>query len=470
MLFNSWTFAVFFAVVYVGYLRLMRRHRWQNLLLLVASYVFYGWWDVRFLSLIVISTLVDYGVGRALGRATDEGLRRRLLAASMVTNLGILGFFKYFDFFVESFAGLVGAFGLQANVTTLNILLPVGISFYTFQTMSYTIDIYRGQLRPTGSLLNFATFVAFFPQLVAGPIERAVTFLPQVERPRRITAAQVEGGLWLILWGLFKKVAVADRAALVANEVFNNYTSYSGLDILIGVLAFTVQIYGDFSGYTDIARGIAKLLGFELMLNFRLPYFAVSPSDFWRRWHISLSTWLRDYLYIPLGGNRGGVFGTYRNLMVTMLLGGLWHGARWNFVLWGAYHGLILVLFRLLDRTPIDRSPWERPVRAVVQMAFMFGLTVFGWLLFRVETLAQLGGMLGRVSLAVSGQSVELLAALGVAAAPLLAVDVYQYVRGDLFAVPRLGVPLRSVVYSLLLVWMFVYGVRASVEFVYFQF
>jgi len=390
VLFNSTAFFVFFAVVYAAYLLLQRRLRLQNALLLVASYLFYGYWDWRFLSLIAISTLVDFVIGRALGR-TDEravgGQRRRLLLAiSVVVNLAILGFFKYFNFFASSLVEVLSAFGAHADLVTLNIVLPVGISFYTFQTMSYTIDVYRGRLQPTDSLLDFAVFVAFFPQLVAGPIERAVNLLPQVGRPRRITAAQVDSGLFLILWGLYKKVVVADNAALIANAVFNDYASHTGLDILLGVIAFSVQIYGDFSGYSDIARGVARLMGFELMVNFRLPYFAVNPSDFWLRWHISLSSWLRDYLYISLGGNRTGRLLTYRNLLVTMLLGGLWHGAAWNFIVWGAYHGVILALYRAFERRPAHENPWggeHRYAVVLAKMGLMFALTLLGWLFFR---------------------------------------------------------------------------------------
>lgn len=304
MLFNSFTFLYFFIAVYVLYLLLKKKHLHQNFLLLVASYVFYGYWDWRFLSLILLSTLIDFFIGQTLYKQNDPRRRKILLSLSVIANLSFLGFFKYFNFFAESFESMVGLFGLTAGDLTLRIVLPIGISFYTFQTMSYTIDIYRGEMKPVKNLMNFALFVAFFPQLVAGPIERAKNMIPQIEKPRNVTPEFINAGIYLIVWGYFKKLVIADNVALIANKVFNNYTEYQGMDLIIGVLAFTIQIYCDFSAYSDIARGLAKLLGINLMLNFRLPYFALNPSDFWLRWHISLSSWLRDYLYIPLGGNR----------------------------------------------------------------------------------------------------------------------------------------------------------------------
>ena len=478
MLFNSITFFVFFAIVYSAYLLLQGRLRWQNLLLLVASYVFYGWWDWRFLSLIALSTLVDFWVGRALGRVSDEtdagrSQRKRLLWLSVIFNLGVLGFFKYFNFFVDSFTALLQTIGLQANTATLEIILPVGISFYTFQTMSYTIDVYRKELEPTTNFINFATFVAFFPQLVAGPIERASNLLPQIASPRRITPAQLDAGLYLIIWGLFKKMVIGDRMAILADRFFNNYLSYSGLDLLIGVLAFTFQIYCDFSAYSDIARGVARLMGFELMVNFRLPYFAVNPSDFWNRWHISLSTWLRDYLYIPLGGNRHGTFNTYRNLFLTMLLGGLWHGAAWNFVIWGAYHGIILILYRLFERNPAHADPWggkhAYPVVAL-KMLFMFILTLIGWLIFRSSSVEQIIYMLTHISLQPSLRSQDFLGSFLIILWPLLLVQFAQYISRDLLIIPKFPAVARISIYALFIAAILIYGVRESTEFIYFQF
>lgn len=473
MLFNSVVFVLFFVAVYAAYLALGRHYRWQNRLLLLASYVFYGWWDWRFLSLIVFSTFVDYTVGRALHRSDDAALRQRWMWLSVATNLGLLGVFKYFGFFVDSAVALAAALGWQGAAPSLGIVLPVGISFYTFQTLSYTIDIYRRQLEPTEDVLDFALFVAFFPQLVAGPIERAAAFLPQIARPRRIDVAQVQLGLHLIAWGLAKKVVVADNAAIISDRVFNGYTHYTGLDLLLGALAFTLQIYGDFSGYSDIARGLAKLMGFELMLNFRLPYFAVSPSDFWRRWHISLSSWLRDYLYITLGGNRGGTLLTYRNLALTMLLGGLWHGAAWNFVLWGAFHGLILVVYRVIP--PLARDPKLRFENAefvhwAARWAVMFALTVIGWVLFRAESAEQIGWWFQNVSLIPSDESFGLIRSLILYGAPLAAVQALQGVTGDLSWPARRGPVLFGLWLFALAAGVLVFGQRAASEFIYFQF
>ncbi|MCC6142692.1 MAG: MBOAT family protein, partial [Candidatus Hydrogenedentes bacterium] len=315
MIFNSLEFVVFFLIVYGLYIILT--HRAQNVMLLVASYIFYAWWDWRFTLLIFLTTFVDYHCARNIAATDDPRRRKWFLTISMVTDLGILGFFKYFNFFTESAVELLDKVGFHADPITLQIILPVGISFYTFQSMSYTLDVYRGELTPAKTLANYALFVSFYPQLVAGPIERAKHLLPQMENPRTITYADMREGAWLILFGFFKKVVVADNFAVIANEIFNHPGHYHGFAVLLGVYAFAWQIYGDFSGYSNIARGTARLMGVDIMVNFRMPYFASNPQEFWRRWHISLSTWLRDYLYIPLGGNRGGEGKTYRNLMTT---------------------------------------------------------------------------------------------------------------------------------------------------------
>jgi len=483
LLFNSFAFFLFFVVVYVLYLLLAKlftrkKVKLQNLLLLVASYIFYGSWDWRFLSLIAISTLSDFVIGKSLGEVSDltpagRSRRKMLLACSVVVNLTILGFFKYFRFFAASAIDLLRLMGMRVNPLTLNVILPVGISFYTFQTMSYTVDVYRRRLQPTHSLLDFAVFVAFFPQLVAGPIERAANLLPQFARPRHIRVEQVSAGLFLILWGFYKKVVIADNVALIADQIFNHYTEYAGLDILLGVLAFSIQIYGDFAGYSDIARGLSRLMGFELLVNFRLPIFAVNPSDFWSRWHISLSSWLRDYLYIPLGGNRGGAWKTYRNLLITMILGGLWHGAAWNFVIWGAYHGLILVLYRAFERRPVHRDPWggEHPyVIVILKMGIMFILTLVGWLIFRSTCVRQMIYMLTRVSLVPSAESMDFAFRLSFFALPLLLMQIYQYVKRDLLTLTKLPALSRVLVYGFFLTWILIFGVRGSTEFIYFQF
>ncbi len=400
MLFNSFEFALFLPVVLAAYWSLRNAPRWQNVLLLVASYVFYGYWDWRFLSLIGFSTLVDYTVGiqlhaelqRSEGHKTRAA--RRWLLTSLVCNLGLLGFFKYFNFFSGSFSALLAQVGVEADPFYLNIVLPVGISFYTFQTLSYTIDIYRGQMKPTRDLVTFAVYVAFFPQLVAGPIERARVLLPQLMERRKLDWVQMSDGAHLIFWGLFKKVFVADNLAPYVNQIFAS-PDPTTFEVVVAAYAFAFQIYCDFSGYSDVARGCAKCMGIELMVNFRYPYVATSPSDFWRRWHISLSTWLRDYLYIPLGGNRMGGWMTYRNLALTMLLGGLWHGSTWLFVVWGAYQGLLLIVHRLTaDHLP--RAPSEGfggRLATFVKVVVLFQFVCGGWLIFRAESIGQLWTM-----------------------------------------------------------------------------
>lgn len=474
MLFNSFLFLGFFAVVYALHIALRRRLRLQNLMLLVASYIFYGAWDPRFLLLLFASSALDWWVSLRIDEAESQGRRKKLLLISLISNLGLLGFFKYANFFAENAAALLRAVGVPAPPPALHIILPVGISFYTFQALSYTIDVYRGHLRPARSLLDFCLFVSLFPQLVAGPIERATHLLPQVERPRVIHLDQANAGVWLILWGYFKKVVVADNMAIVANEVFNNYEHYSGVDVYIGALAFAGQIYGDFSGYSDIARGLCKIMGFDLMVNFRLPYFARDPSDFWRRWHVSLSTWLRDYLYIPLGGNRGGALRTYRNLILTMLLGGLWHGAAWNFVLWGTFHGLLLVAYRPfmgpMNALAATGPRWSRLASGAVQRVVMLQLTLVGWVLFRARSVEQIHAMLASVGASASAKTTEMASTVLFFAAPVLAIELAQHWSRDLLIVTRMPVIARAALYAALLAGILIFGVRESIEFIYFQF
>ena len=475
MQFDSRAFFAFFPLVYAIYLLLGHRWRAQNTLLLLASYIFYAWWDWRFLSLILISTANDYIIGRQLGRldpSAQSDARKTLLAVSVVVNLGVLAVFKYFNFFADSVTDLLTTIGFQVDPVVLSVVLPVGISFYTFQTLSYTIDIYRGELEPTDNLRDFALFVAFFPQLVAGPIERAKNLLPQISSPRRIDPAQVEAAIWLIVWGYFKKVIIADRLGLfVVNPIFGDLVSVSYAELVVGTVAFAFQIYCDFSAYSDIARGLARLLGVEIMVNFRLPYFALSPSDFWNRWHISLSTWLRDYLYIPLGGNRGSRLFTYRNLMITMLLGGLWHGAAWNFVIWGAYHGLILILFRHFERTPMHRDPWNGNYSAPVvlgRMVFMFTLTLIGWLFFRIPSSAL--PVLAAPHAIYRPDTLSHLQTMWPLILPLLTVQFWQYVTRDLLIPIKLPGLARGGVYGILVILTLFFSTQQPVEFIYFQF
>lgn len=478
VLFNSYTFWIFFLLVFALYSLSRRNFRLQNAVLLVASYAFYGAWDWRFLSLLLLSTVIDFSLARAIEATENARRRKTLLLASMCTSLGILGFFKYFGFFTESFAELMNAFGVQSSLPVLTILLPVGISFYTFQTMSYTIDVYRRELPATKKFFDFALFVSFFPQLVAGPIERASKLLPQVLHPRPQNRSNFAEGLHLVLLGLFKKVVIADNMAPIVNSVFSrDVSSLSGPEVLIGVYAFAFQIYGDFAGYTDVARGVAKWLGFDLMLNFRMPYFAASPSDFWARWHISLSSWLRDYLYIPLGGNRRGTLLTYRNLMITMLLGGLWHGAAWTFIAWGFFHGLILCLYRPFEKLsattqprPVVRSGPFVPGR-LLSILIMFHLTCIGWLFFRAESVTQVWEMVQRFgNLQLTPFALGAGALIAFYVLPLLLYEGWLERRGDVAALLKTHWWARGLVYGYCILMLWFFPALGHYEFIYFQF
>jgi D-alanyl-lipoteichoic acid acyltransferase DltB (MBOAT superfamily) len=596
MLFNSSVFVVFFILVYGLYWAMGKRVQWQNRLLLAASMVFYGWWDVRFLYLFILTTTVDFYcalmihegrvsrrqrlvesavlvgaaffcltirwgavtivrngthlsgqvdwasllatgkigwgvllaslglaaaanlVGPWAGSMSEARRRKVFLVASVVSNLTVLGFFKYFNFFAGSLSQLIHAVsGITPGEWTLKIILPVGISFYTFQSLAYTIDVYRKRTEPVGSYLSLATCLSFFPLLVAGPIERPNHFFPQFFRPRSVSGQGFREGLWLMTWGLFKKLVVADNAALIVASVFGPYDKLTagatvpadGLRILIGTYAFAMQIYGDFSGYSDMARGTARLLGFEIMLNFNLPYFAISPSDFWKRWHISLSSWLRDYLYIPLGGNRGGGWNTYRNLFLTMLLGGLWHGAAWTFVLWGAFHGLILVVYRLVapglgeQRAPapavaqkpaspavsrsvvtvysclfplaVPSSLWPR-IKSVLFYGFcgllMFHLTCLGWLLFRAQNITTVRVFLESILLhpnwspAAAAHFKDLLFYSWF----LVVFQVLQAVTGTLNPMSRWNWFVRLNVWLFVLMSLLAFSAKTGQAFIYFAF
>ncbi len=481
MYFNSFTYTIFFPLVWTIYWLLP--FRFQNRFLLVASYVFYGFWDWRFLSLIAISTVVDYCAGlqihQEVQRQPDTPTKRRKywLTLSVCTNLGFLGFFKYFNFFIDSFEDLVALFGLNPDLLHLNIVLPVGISFYTFQTMSYTIDIYRGQMQPTRRFFDFALYVAFFPQLVAGPIERARNLLPRILKRRQFSFDQMFEGLHLILVGLFKKVFVADNLAPFVDQVFAQ-AAPTGWEVLLGMWGFAIQIYGDFSGYSDIARGSAKCLGIDLMVNFNHPYVAVNPQDRWSRWHISLSSWLRDYLYIPLGGNRRGSWNTYRNLGVTMLLGGLWHGAAWNFVLWGAWEGMLLIVHRLFKPVLASITVFRRWLPALLRTGFkilvMFHLVCLGWIIFRSQSAAQIYTMFGTL-FGFQGQygpfSAVLFKPLVQFGLPLFLYEALQYAvsHDDWQIIDTVPIYMRSIVYSVLFYMIAFYGAAAQ-SFIYFQF
>ena len=469
MLFNSLDFAVFFLVVYSAYA--MLPHRAQNRLLLVASYFFYGCWDWRFLSLIALSTTVDFFAAQGIDRTDAPRRRRGFLFASMAVNLGILGFFKYFDFFVGSAESLARSLGFDPPGLRLGLILPVGISFYTFQSMSYTLDVYRRQLKPTRNFLDYALFVSLFTQLVAGPIERASHLLAQVTQPRRISWSGIQTGAWLFFWGLFKKVAIGDNLAIGVDQVFSGAVEWTAGSVLLAVYAFALQIYCDFSAYSDMARGLGHFMGFDIMINFRNPYFALNPSDFWRRWHISLSSWLRDYLYIPLGGNRSGPRRTYVNLMATMLLGGLWHGAAWTFVFWGAFHGLLLAIHRWVkERSPGPSTPtgWGKAWRRVA----MFHAVCFGWLLFRAESMRDVAGMLAAVA-TKPGWTPECpvwLFQMVLLSVPLWLVQILQERTGDSLAPMNLSIVPRTLLYAGIAILLLLLANTGSRAFIYFQF
>lgn len=392
MLFNSFEFLIFLPVVFTLYWSLSKKLKFQNLLILLSSYVFYAWWDYRFLSLILISTVIDYTIGLNLPRASEKR-KKILLGISIIGNLGILGFFKYYNFFIDSWINLFAGFGYVSEYTwTLNIILPVGISFYTFQTMSYTIDIYKNKLKPTQDFVSFASFVAFFPQLVAGPIERASQLMPQILKNRKFDKNQILQGLKLILWGMFKKVVIADSLAPEVNQIFNNYEDHGGATLWLGVFYFAFQIYCDFSGYSDIAIGTAKLFGIELMSNFRFPYFSRNIGEFWRRWHISLSTWFRDYLYIPLGGSRFGKWRSIRNIFIIFIVSGLWHGANWTFIIWGAFHACLFLPSFLgkTNRKYIEEIAPKKFLPSIKELLLIlktFILISLGWVSFRSENI-----------------------------------------------------------------------------------
>ncbi|MSO50616.1 MAG: MBOAT family protein [Acidobacteria bacterium] len=467
MVFTSLQFAAFFVVVYTVYRVLP--HRGQNWWLLGASYYFYAAWDWRFLSLLIGSTLVDFAVAHAIARAPDQQRRKRLLWISLAFNFGMLGFFKYFNFFAQSLAALAASAGWHLDPITLHVILPIGISFYTFMTVSYVVDVYRGTIRPVSSLLEFAVFVAYFPHLVAGPILRASLLLPQIARRRLISPQHITDGLWLMAWGLFQKVFVADNLAGLVARAYGPGANPSGAEVWLSTVAFAFQIYGDFAGYSNLARGMSKLMGIELNVNFRFPYFVTSPQEFWRHWHISLSTWLRDYLYIPLGGNRGSSLQTARNLMATMVLGGLWHGAAWTFVLWGAYQGLVLGVARsLMSGGRALTRPWQRVAGAV----FMFQVTCYGWLIFRAESATQIAGLTNRLftDWSLPATAVEMLMPMLLIIGPLLLVHAYQATRDDELAIATLPWPVKYALGGAIGYLVGLFGNFEGAEFIYFQF
>jgi len=475
MLYNSWEYLAFLLVVLVFYY--MLQTRWQNVLLLAASYFFYGWWDYRFLSLLLISTVTDYFCALKIENAQKQGAKRFYLTLSIVINLGLLGFFKYFNFFVDSAASLLSSIGFQPNEYTLKIILPVGISFYTFQTLSYTIDVYRKKMKPTKNMVDFALFVSFFTQLVAGPIERATRLLHQIENKRNVDFSKIRSGIFLIFLGLFKKIAIADGIAKVIDPCFTNPYSYLSGELWTGAYLFSIQIYCDFSGYSDMARGTGKLLGIDIMKNFNHPYLSKSVTEFWQRWHISLSTWLRDYLYIPMGGNRKGKLRTYLNLMTVMVLGGLWHGASWNFVLWGGLHGFYLSVHRFFTSLFSKEQSSEKPdqdtiVSKTVKILFIFHLVSLTWIFFRCPDLNTSLFYLLKLS---SDYFIPNISLMNIAqfmffALPVIIIDLSQERTNDEHSMLKWPFPIRALVYIYMFLMMLYMSPEKNVPFIYFQF
>jgi D-alanyl-lipoteichoic acid acyltransferase DltB (MBOAT superfamily) len=478
MLFNSIDFAVFLPIVFLLYWFVFNKDlKLQNILILVASYIFYGWWDWRFLSLIVFSTLVDYFVGRQLAHETKINKRKVLLWLSIIVNLGFLGFFKYYNFFIENFTQAFSFLGYQLSGNSLQIILPVGISFYTFQTLSYSIDVYRRKLEPTKDFISFAAFVSFFPQLVAGPIERATHLLPQFKVIKKFSYSNGVDGLRQILWGLFKKIVIADYCAHFVNIIFENPQDFSGSTLVLGAVFFAFQIYGDFSGYSDIAIGTAKLFGYNLKQNFAFPYFSRDIAEFWRRWHISLSTWFRDYLYIPLGGSRGNKSQQIRNVFIIFLVSGFWHGANWTFIVWGGLNAIYFIPLLLTknnrNHINIVAENKKRPsLKELLRIILTFIVTTFAWIFFRAESLTEafnyIIGIFNKSLFTIPEiRPTDLFILL------LIFIGIEWTGRRNLYALETFGTkwkkPLRLVFYYGLIVALFIFG-RKEMEFIYFQF
>lgn len=482
MLFNSIDFAIFLPIVFALYWVVTNRNlKLQNLLIVTASYIFYGWWDWRFLSLILFSTIVDFAVGQKLGNEENSFKRKTLLWTSVLVNLGFLGFFKYYNFFLDNFISAFSFFGQDIQANSLNIILPVGISFYTFQTLSYTIDVYKRKLEPTKDFIAFLAFVSFFPQLVAGPIERASHLLPQFYKKRTFDYSKAVDGMRQILWGLLKKIVIADNCSIYVNEYFRNPDQYSGSSLLLGGVLFAFQIYGDFSGYSDIAIGTSRLYGFDLKKNFSFPYFSRDIAEFWRRWHISLSTWFRDYLYIPLGGSRGGTWMKVRNTFIIFIVSGFWHGANWTFIVWGALNAIYFLPLLLTNnnRNNLETVAQGKLLPSIKEVAFMFltfGLTVFAWIFFRAESLSHAFEYLSKI-FSYSLLSIPNLPHLGQPRSAMMSLVFFiliEWIQRDKnhgleISSGQISRSLRWAFYILLVMTLGFWGADHQ-EFIYFQF
>lgn len=482
MLFNSIDFTVFLPIVFLLYWLLANKNlRLQNALIVLASYVFYGWWDWRFLSLILFSTLVDFTIGRKLKNEGSKTKRKILLWTSIFVNIGFLGFFKYANFFLDNFKSAFSFFGSAITTNSLSIILPVGISFYTFQTLSYTIDVYKRKLAPTNDFIVFSAFVSFFPQLVAGPIERATNLLPQFYKKRTFEGSKAVDGMRQILWGLFKKMVIADSCAELANHIFNNSAEMNGSSLVLGAIFFTFQIYGDFSGYSDIAIGTSRLFGFNLMQNFKFPYFSRDIAAFWRRWHISLSTWFRDYLYIPLGGSRGGTWMKVRNTFAIFIVSGFWHGANWTFIVWGILHAIYFLPLLLTNKNRknleiVAQGNTLPTAKEFLQILFTFSLTVFAWIIFRAKDMTHAFSYISGIFSSSLFEIPQLSDPKG-AMITMLLIFIFICIewqgRESQYALEHLGLkwkrPLRHAMYYTIIIALIWFSGKEQ-QFIYFQF
>ena len=471
MLFNTVVFFVFFLIVFAVYWRLDWKK--QNIFVLLASYVFYGWWDWRFLFLLFFTTTLDFFVAKQVGKAASRRLKRNWLLVSIIANLSVLGFFKYFNFFVGSFAVVLEKVGFQANVPSLRIILPVGISFYTFQAMSYVIDVYRGKVGPARNWITYSTYVSFFPQLLAGPIGRGADLLPQFSTERKFDYEAGIDGARQILWGLFKKVAIADQLAMLVEKAYANPAHAPGPMLLCATYFFAIQIYCDFSGYSDMAIGMGKLLGIRLMQNFYYPYFSESIKEFWHRWHISLSSWFRDYFYIPLGGNRGTIWQVSRNLFLTFVVSGLWHGANWTFIVWGSFHGLILLLEDILRRAGVKILSLFGKAEHLLRILIVFHLALIGWVFFRSRSIGEAFNIIYRIMIFKAGDSLSWNPDWTIAVlSALFLVSIEWKKRSNKYPLEQLKLKVyyRWALYGFLIVFMFLLGPSKHIPFIYFQF
>ena len=478
MLFNSLNFAIFLPIVFLLYWFVFNKNlKFQNILLLVSSYFFYACWDWRFLFLLVFSTLLDYYTGLKMQDSKSEKLKNFWFWLSISVNLGFLGVFKYYNFFADSFAKAVSNFGFEVNPWTLKVILPVGISFYTFHGLSYVIDIYKNRIKAEKNFIDYSVFVSFFPLLVAGPIERATHLLPQIQKKRTFDYAKSVDGLRQILWGLFKKIVIADQCAEHANNIFNNYESYSSLGLISGAIFFAIQIYCDFSGYSDIALGTARLFGIDLLRNFAFPYFSRDIAEFWRRWHISLSSWFKDYLYIPLGGSKGGTWIKVRNTFIIFLVSGFWHGANWTFIVWGLLHALYImpsIIFNT-NRNNIEIVAKGKVIPSFKEFSSMFltfTLAVFAWIFFRAENLEQAINFIFRIF--SSHTSITILKVRGdLIFLILFFIIVEWFGREQQFGLAKIGLTWRKsfryILYTTIIITLFWFGGKEQ-QFIYFEF